>query len=116
MIQYLMEVIIIVVMARIITEMYRRVEINHPVFFILFFNLIATEISLLIDLIIMLVLSEEKISAYVVFNNYLCFQFHTVGWLVVSIQRYNQSLMTYYSLTNLLYCSIEHYKRKLVNI
>jgi len=74
-------------MAFIIFEMYRRVEIEHPIFFILFVNLLVTEISLMVDFTIMLGFPEEKIPQLVTFNNYLCLQFHTVSWMVVAVQR-----------------------------
>jgi len=86
MIQLVLEVFILAFMGFITFEMYRRVEIRHPIFFMLFVNLIVTEISVVIDFALM-ILSPTNFDEAFAINNYLCLQFHTVSWLILSIQR-----------------------------
>jgi len=87
MIQLALEAFVIGSMALIIFEMYRRVEISHPIFFLLFVNLIVTEFSLVVDLILMIFLSPTNFVKAFAINNYFCLQFHTVSWLILSTQR-----------------------------
>lgn len=87
MIEWILELAVVVFMAFIIFEMYQRIEISHPIFFLLFVNLLATEVSLLVDLNLMIFLAPVSLAEPFVFNNYLCLQFHTVSWLVLSLQR-----------------------------
>jgi len=87
MIQLVLEVFILAFMGLITFEMYRRVEISHPIFFLLFVNLIVTEISVVVDLTLMILLSPTNFGLAFAINNYFCHQFHTVSWLILSIQR-----------------------------
>ena len=72
----------------ITVEMYRRIEISHPIFFTLFFNLIVTEFSILVDFVAMISLPPSQALMFVAFNNLLCLEFDTVCWFTLSVLRY----------------------------
>lgn len=87
MIEHIMEVSTLLMVGYLTVEMYRRIEISHPIFFTLFFNLIVTEISILVDVVFMAVLPVPQMLMAVGLNSLVCLQFNTVCWFILSVLR-----------------------------
>jgi hypothetical protein len=68
--------------------MYYGIEIDHPVFRVLFCNLIVAFISSVVNVIAYPIETDIKYSTIVNGNNSFCLFFHCCCWLIVSVLRY----------------------------
>lgn len=71
-----------------IFQMYHGIEISHPVYLVLFCNLLAAMFSSLIDVVAFPVLSIGSFEMLLVANGVFCLIFHCISWEAVSILRY----------------------------
>ena len=70
------------------SQMYLGIDINHPLYSTLFFNLLITLISSIIDIFIFPFISTVKYIILVNGNNLICLLFHCCSWSVSSVLRY----------------------------
>ena len=68
--------------------MYNGIEIEHPVFRVLFCNLIVAFLSSAVNVIAYLIQTEIKYSTISNSNNAFCLLFHCCCWLIVSVLRF----------------------------
>jgi hypothetical protein len=71
-----------------IVQMYNGIEIGHPVFRVLFCNLVAAFMSSVVNVIAYPVEKNIRYSTIVNGNNTFCLLFHCCCWLIVSILRF----------------------------
>jgi hypothetical protein len=71
-----------------ILQMYNGIEIEHPVFRVLFCNLIVTFFSSTVNIIAYPIGKNIRYSTIVNGNNAFCLLFHCCCWFVVSVLRY----------------------------
>jgi hypothetical protein len=71
-----------------IVQMYNGIEIEHPVFRVLFCNLIVALISSVLNIIAFPIKKDIKYSTIVNGNNAFCLLFHCCCWLFVSLLRF----------------------------
>ena len=69
-------------------QMYFGIEIAHPVYAVLFVNLLVTLLSSVIDVFIFPFVTILKYAVLVNGNNTMCFLFHFCSWCVLSFLRY----------------------------
>jgi len=67
---------------------YRGIEIRHPVYAVLFCDLIVALTSSLINAVIFPFVSTYRYSSLANGSNAFCFIFHSCCWCILSIQRY----------------------------
>jgi ABC-type transport system involved in multi-copper enzyme maturation permease subunit len=79
--------------------MYNGVEIEHPVFRVLFCNLIVSFISSAVNIIAYPIEKNIKYSTIINGNNYFCLLFHCCCWLVVSLLRFIYIIHKHWLLT-----------------
>jgi hypothetical protein len=79
--------------------MYNGVEIEHPVFRVLFCNLIVSFISSAVNIIAYPIEKNIKYSTIINSNNYFCLLFHCCCWLVVSLLRFIYIIHKHWLLT-----------------
>ena len=68
--------------------MYNGIEISHPVYTTLFFNMIVTLLSCVIDVVVFPFVYNLKYGTLVNGNSVLCVLFHFCSWFVLSVLRY----------------------------
>jgi len=68
--------------------MYNGIEIEHPVFRVLFCNLVAALLSSAVNVIVFPIKMEIKYSSIIGGNNVFCLIFHCCCWFIVSLLRY----------------------------
>jgi hypothetical protein len=68
-------------------QMYSGIEIAHPVYAVLFCNLLVTLISSMIDVFIFPFITILKYTILVNANTTMCFLFHCCSWCVLSLLR-----------------------------
>ena len=71
-----------------IIQMYHGIEISHPVYLVLFCNLVASLISSLIDLVAFPITEVTTFEMVLLANGVFYLVFHSTCWEVVSILRY----------------------------
>jgi hypothetical protein len=69
-------------------QMYSGIEIAHPVYAVLFCNLLITLLSSIIDILIFPFITILKYTVLVNANTTMCFLFHCCSWCVLSLLRY----------------------------
>lgn len=71
-----------------IVQMYHGIEISHPLYLVLFCNLVASLISSLVDVIAFPILTINSFEMLLLANGVFYMIFHCTCWQVVSILRY----------------------------
>jgi hypothetical protein len=82
------DIINTVILTAVICIMYIGIEISHPLYAILFSNLIVTVISSLIDILVFPFVKANNYNNLVNANGTICLLFHCSCWCVVSVLRY----------------------------
>ena len=69
-------------------QMYFAIEVAHPIYSVLFFNLLITALSFLIDVSVFPFVKGFKYNTLVIGNNSMCWIFQCCCWCVLSVLRY----------------------------
>ena len=69
-------------------QMYFGIEIAHPVYAVLFSNLLVTFLSTMLDVFVFPFITNLKYAVLVNGNNTTCLLFHCCCWCVLSVLRY----------------------------
>jgi hypothetical protein len=68
--------------------MYQGIEISHPLYAVLFLNLIVATISTILDIVVFFFISTYKYVLYSNFVNALSLFFHCTCWCLTSVLRF----------------------------
>ena len=77
-----------------IRQMYQGIEILHPVFLILFCNLIATFLSSTMSIFAYLFEACIKYSTFIIANSGVCLIFHCCCWCLISGNNFTTTFFT----------------------
>ena len=86
--KYLPGILNILVLLAGSVQMYNGIEISHPIYATLFFNMIVTLLSSVVDIFVFPFVYSVKYTTLVNGNSALCVLFHVCGWFVLSVLRY----------------------------
>jgi hypothetical protein len=82
------EFVNIILLVTVICQMYTGIEIEHPIFAIVFCNLCVSLISSLINVVMFPFIKILSFSTLMNGNNVMCFMFHYSSWCILSVLRY----------------------------
>jgi hypothetical protein len=87
-VQIILELFSSAIIIFVVYKMYKEIEISHPVYAIIFSNLITSLLSSLLNSIIFPFISSYRYTNLVNGNNILCLCFHFSCWCILSFLRY----------------------------
>jgi len=83
-----LELFFIVIHFTVLYNIYKGIEISHPVYAIVFFNNFINLVSLLINVAILPFVINYKYAVLVNGNNAVCLVFNSCCWCILSLLRY----------------------------
>jgi len=86
--QVILELLSSFIIYFVVHKVYKEIEINHPVYAIIFCNLITSLLSSLLNSVIFPFISSFRYISLVNGNNLACLYFHFCCWCILSILRY----------------------------
>jgi hypothetical protein len=86
--QVILELLSSVVIYIVVYKVYKEIEISHPVYAIIFCNLITSLLSSGLNSLIFPFISSFRYTSLVNGNNIACLHFHFCCWCILSILRY----------------------------
>jgi len=87
-VQVILELFSSVTIIYVVYKMFKGIEISHPLYAIIFCNLITSLLSSLLNSIVFPFISSVRYTSLVNGNNIACLCFHFCCWCILSILRY----------------------------